>query len=327
MVNFTSEEEQKAYKEFRKVSSQPGQGMNFHLLMKQDGVLKPYSREHQPCQGGEMRKYRSSHPGDCTRPQDGRPGDLQHRFPEGEPVAIGRSYADLNMDRRMIEDILSEGPYRKIGLETTDVISDKDRCLGIVVMNLDVDPTLLVSMFQYINTVGHHHQVYHKMVGYGLTKAEALCSLMLWSHDPRKSFGETYSYYFPTSASIRRIVEGDPHDLSADPNGQTGTFRQRYDYNRPEIQNLFRANKAEGEKVTIWQREMIERQGVKSIPKIAKDYYGPGKDYAYDHVVAESLEEYCRVAKEIITDGMKEALPHIEQSSNDGPTVRAEQAA
>lgn len=311
MVDFTSEEEQKIYKEFRRVCSQSNQGMNFHLLMKEDGVLKIHSRKNQPCQGGEMRKYETSHPGDCTRPLDDRPNDLHHPFPKGEPVAVGRSYRDYNLDRRMVEDILSEGPYRKIGLETTDVISEGDKVLGIVVMNLDVDPTLLVSMLQYINSVGHNHQLYHKMVGYGLTKAEALCAIMLWQYDPTRSFGQTYDYYFPVSASIRRIIEGDPHDLSADPDGKTGTFRQRYDYNRPEVQDLF---KAKGEKVTNWQKEMVGRQGVKEIVTVQPktQYHG---EYTTSLTKAESLEEYCRVAKEIIADGMKEALTQVEQAA------------
>lgn len=39
---------------------------------------------------------------------------------------------------------------------------------------------------------------------------------------------------------------------------------------------------------------------------------GPGLDYKYSLQKAESLEEYCRVAKEVIADEMKQEVK-IEQ--------------
>ena len=72
-------------------------GYNFTLGMFHEDKYKVWKRQNQPCQGGEMRKYGLTHD-DSTRPDDPRPGDLIHPFPDGIPLAVGTNVDKSNFD-------------------------------------------------------------------------------------------------------------------------------------------------------------------------------------------------------------------------------------
>ena len=291
-------------------------GRNFALAMRdEEGYLTVYPREHQPCQGGEMRKYKFKgaydagykegallHGDDCTRPDDPRPGDLCHPFPDGTPEAIAVClYTSQNAD--LMEFFLSDdSPYRKGigGRKNVDIRKSGGRVSGLIFKNTSVDPTVLVNFLQFLQY--DYSTVWPKLISAGMTPSEAAVSLILMgANDGTSIIPETYTYYFPLRASIRRIVEGDPHDLTG------GTFRDRYDYNRPKIQDLFKAGK--GEKVTIWAEELRKRSDVTGM---------------YDTKAFSSVEKYVEAAKEVIREamtpetktevsiGLPEALPIIE---------------
>src|SRR6266498_1067963 len=132
MLNRSIPAEETAYQELLSASKSMT-GVNFALLMRHDDALTVHRRENQPCQGGEMRKYamtygrpeygdpppKALHP-NCTRPQDYRPADLRHPFPNGIPEGVSRCYLDRPRDLTFMQATVSVGPYQKIGLGGTE---------------------------------------------------------------------------------------------------------------------------------------------------------------------------------------------------------------
>lgn len=258
-------------------------GTNFAVCVeKEDGTYSTYSRVNQPCQGGEMRKYFETHGNLCTRPDDKRPGDLRDPFPSGKPVMISRHF-HIHMDfhDETLEAILSPASMYRSCTPKFEFVKDK-KIKGVLFEGLAVDPTGFVNLQQYINSVGRRS--IKTMTTHGLTEQEALLVMMLDTDGPNLVSG-TSDYYFPVSASIRRIMDADFHDLSG------GTFEDGFDYNRPDVQNLF---KAEGDElVTNWYKVMHEFDIF-----IEKE----NTAYGYTHRWKElkSPEAYCETAKEII---------------------------
>lgn len=276
-------------------------GINFALAMRdQDGYLKIYPREDQPCQGGEMRKYKYAgrsdscyvsgkkvelHGDECTRPDDPRPGDLSDPFPDGIPEAVAICLKDRPQNPEMVEFFLSEkSPYRKGHGGRENIVlryNEHGDVSGYVFKNTEIDPTVFVNFLQFLRCQDYR-EMWKTLRGAGMTPQEIAVSFILMGpHDPTHNLVETHSYYFPVKASIRRIVEGDAFDLSG------GTFRNRYDYNRSEVQDLFKARK--GEEVTIWHKEMSERADLTGL-------YGMKK--------FSSLDKYVSAAKEVIADAL-----------------------
>ncbi len=228
-------------------------GTNFALAMRNpDGSVTVYPRQNQPCQGGEMRKYYKTHGDRCTRPKDPRPSDLHKPFPDGVVEGVSLNLGNKSHSMEFAKFLFSsESPYRKAFPSSEDVHFipskyDPEMLQGIIVTNTDIDPTVFVNSLQCFRTLSE--STWKKYVDLGLTKLEAVVTQMLSHNDISAIVGETYTYYFPMNASIRRLMEGDPFDLSG------GTWRDGFDYNRPEIQDLFKAR--EGEKATIFAKEL-----------------------------------------------------------------------
>lgn len=234
-------------------------GANFTLLMEDEGLYKVYERQNQPCQGGEMRKYWSTHGDDCTRPFDHRPGDLKTPFPKGNPVAVAQDMYSYNthigekkieQHNNMIDAIYSsESPYLR-GFGSPESVlkikGDKEMYHRVIYTDTKVDSTLLVNSLQYKNSC--NFDTFRRYIEYGFTTREALALPMLMNTNICESLnpdgstrkiiipGATGTYYFSGHASLRRIFEADANDLTG------GTYYDRYDYNRPEVQDLFMAS-------------------------------------------------------------------------------------
>jgi hypothetical protein len=294
-------------------------GMNFALAMRDhvdgdDDRITVYPRENQPCQGGEMRKYGKRSP---NRPKDPRPGDLHDPFPDGILEGVSIHWQTLPK-KDMIEFLTSqESPYRKgVGPNTEHILDETgERVVGSIFLDTDVDPTVFVNMLQFIRSIDSN--LFKKYRENGLTGAESILCMMLCGSDPEVAFTGTYSYYFPTKASVRWIIEGDHFDLSG------GTYRDGYDYNRPEVQDLF---KARGEEVvTKWYDKMIENGAVKTIetPLLQSDgtpYLKPsGQPYVNRNIKAESFKEYCQIAKKVIEYALRleKARVMIDDAANE----------
>lgn len=216
-------------------------GANFALCMREnDGSLKIHTRENQPCQGGEMRKYGETHK-DCTRPDDPRPGDLRHPFPSGIPEAVSVCLSIVNRNTKPVLEFITgqESPYRSVMKDVR--IIDDGRLIGLVFLDTEVDSTVLVNSIQAIRSLNSvTHGIMQKT---GLDAREAFLFAMSGIHASSKEkeliVCGVYSYYFATNACIRRIWDGIPYDLTG------GTYRDRYDYNRPAVQDLFMARQGE----------------------------------------------------------------------------------
>lgn len=257
--------------------------MNFALCMlKEDGSYSTYSREHQPCQGGEMRKYKETHGDECTQPEDRRPGDLYDPFPTGKPVMVSRHFS-MGMEEGVFDAFhdLEVSPYRR-AIPAFEKIHTDGKLGGVLYEGMSVDPTAFVNLQQAVNS--KRNLKVSNLLNAGLNLQEAVISMML-NGGNLETPASTYSYYFPVSASIRRLIDGDFYDLSG------GTFEDRFDYNRRYVQDLFKAR--DGETVTNFF-ERLQKSGV-----IVQEIVQPGP-YQYYIQKLKSLEAYAEVVRDII---------------------------
>ena len=251
--------------------SRQGYSTGFTILMEHssgNGASKDYSihpRFAQPCQGGDMRKYESSHPGRCTQPHNGRPTDLYNPFPAGKPSALaihtwlnrGSEATDL-----VVEAVMSdESPWRSGFGGRSNVIEYRDEnghIEGFILKNLDVDPTVLVNGLGILNTISH--QNFPTLTSAGLTPNEALAFLMLNGMGGiLTSVVQTYAYRFPPVFSPRRFFDRRPNDLSG------GLYSAGADYNRTYVQDVFLGDKEKGG--IVWQTEMNRLLSGKTVTK------------------------------------------------------------
>lgn len=228
------------------------------LMERED--LSLYVREniHQPCQGGEMRTYAESNgnveedKGDplCTRPGDPRPGDLYCPFPDGTPlaVAIPFRYAANHFMNAMFDDVVFNSlhsPWRSLlhGVPEELTVNNAGKINGVIFNNTDVDSTVLVSLCRYINSeAGGHSRVYNELVKLYPDGDRLLLFIAanFFNNLEGKSIGvrdhnNTYTA-LNGAPDFKRVYEGNPVDLTG------GTFKNRFAYNRPQIDFLFGKN-------------------------------------------------------------------------------------
>lgn len=280
-------------------------GINFALAMRNEaGEIKVYPRENQPCQGGEMRKYGESHPGDCTRPNDRRPTDLRKPFPDGIPEAVAVNLLAGWTSPSDKLDVLIKGlysddsPYQRGFGSATDVeyVMKNDHIHGLIFWNTEVDPTVFVNSLQFLNTFKGQPETYVDLVEAGLTTTEAIaCMVMCNIHPFKQGIGPASTYYFTASPSIWRLLEKKPHDLSG------GTLRDRFDYNRPKVQALFSAG--EGEHSISWPKALKE-QGLQLNEELEADN-GRGGKYRYNNTKKQEPEEFVEAARKVFAAALE----------------------
>jgi hypothetical protein len=204
-------------------------GTNFVLGMQTDeGQLQVWRRPSQPCQGGEMRKYGITHD-DSTRPMDPRPTDLRYPFPDGKPLAVGSRIRNKLNSHLTIDP---ESPYRRAyGDEKNVEIVNTSAGDGFLMLDADlVEPTALVHLLRDSR---------YRVTDYGLPPVANFLFNQLSS---------TMSYLTFTSSiqednggssyiNLKKISKGGI-EASADLSG--GTLGNRFDYNRPDIDSMWR---------------------------------------------------------------------------------------
>lgn len=308
----------KAYEDFRKKTTKMT-GTNFGLLMSRviDGklVFEAHYRNNQPCQGGEMRKYKYHswskcpvkpkpsevpytvpkvpgnylHGESCTRPDDQRPGDLRYPFPEGVVEAVSRNY-DNTYSKSFPLFFNSNSPYRSaFGSEgSLDFVKDKSGNIqSVIFTDTEVDPTVLVNSLQFFNKADH--QTIFKLLALGFTNQEALIIQYLNGdyQGDKPYINTTYSYYFSVEASLRKLFEGTPNDLTG------GLYRDGFDYNRPDIQDLFKADP--GTRSLNWFNEFSHRYKA----KYNRDLVKVG---TYSYTSNVTTDEFVDVTRSIFDD-------------------------
>ena len=290
--------------------SRHSSGISFILMMEHDvpkransyssgTTRKDYSyhpRFDQPCQGGETRKYGSTHP-DCTQPHNSKPGDLHHPFPAGRPSAIsfplsGVEYASADNEAYFNAMFSKNSPWIK-GFGSPDNIrllrNDKNLPYGVIigVKNLNVDPTVMINCIQMLrNSEGSS---FNKLVKDGFTDNEALAVLMLNQGCAGPEVRLTSDYYFCPVFSARRFFGQKPNDLSG------GYYSDRTDYNRTYVQDVFLADPEDNG--IKWQDAMAAELGLK-----------PDK-YGYSPVTAPSTEAFVKAAKAVFAKALENEKP------------------
>ena len=195
--------------------------IGFVLAMEHEDEITIHDRFKQPCQGGETRKYFSTHGDKCTQPENKKPGDLECPFPPGRPVAIAFPLSDTprnELSLRKRDLIISAiSPYRA-GFK--DVTPHKEG-LGFTIMDTHVDPTVMIQGVQHIRSRGGTRDEFGSFEDLDFLFLTSYCG---WFPS---------EYYMHQNLSPRRFYEGKPNDLSG------GSYYDGYDYNRSYNAHLF----------------------------------------------------------------------------------------
>lgn len=221
-------------------------GINFTLLMEKDvGVyyggertdVTIHPRWNQPCYG-ELRKYKSTHPTECTQPKNEKPNDLWHPFPDGTPVAVGTKFLHKPSEASdaLLRFVFSgRSPWLSGIGDPQLVLNEKEHVVGVLMRDTRLDPTVLVNLFNNVKSsllCYGNPKAFLKLIEGGFSEAEAVATILA-TRTPLQHVTQPDGYYTTQRLSLRRIVEQKPRDLTG------GTLRDRFDYNRTELENVF----------------------------------------------------------------------------------------
>lgn len=194
------------------------------LLMEEDGLYYVYDCPSEPCYGF-LRTYGKG----STRPNDPRPGDLPRDFPDGTPVALAVPFPQIKDHTTTKEywDMYFSGflsPYRE-ALKQAELIDNDIQYLGIVFLDTDVDSSVLIQ-FLRVTRYATSENYYKLKTVLPDEKPEDLFKISLCI----SSNGTPRAPHAP----LKKYLDGE---FLPDVTG--GTFRNRYAYNRPEIDYIF----------------------------------------------------------------------------------------
>jgi hypothetical protein len=261
----------------------------FVLAMRNDdGKIELYDRENQPCYG-ELRKYKSTHGDEATQPEN-RPGDLKHPFPVGKPeaLAIGfphwvkleNTYSYNRPPIHLQDDVVEffdylfsdESPFVRGFGGSKNIEWSEDR-RGIVLLDLAIDPTVLVNLLKHIQMCSPNYgssnwDRFSRYKQFGLSFIQAFCAMYTVTYgkgsrwDSGRDIGLrlAHNYVYPTFADFDRIVNQDPVDLTG------GTLADRFDYSRKRLHEIF-YDQHRG--INVYA-EMCKKAGL-TIPRSEKD--------------------------------------------------------
>ena len=185
-------------------------GYNFTLGMYHEGKYKVWKRSQQPCQGGEMRKYGVTHD-DCTRPDDPRPGDLKHPFPDGDPIAVGTRISS----KKSSLFFFPTSPFRRAYTHEDNILKKEE---GFILKDATlVDPTVFVNMVRTMRNITDYVEPLP-------TLEETFFKYLACAHDSGK--------FYLGAGLFKGGVEASK-DLTG------GSLGARYDYNRPQLAEIF----------------------------------------------------------------------------------------
>ena len=213
-----------------------------------------FPRQNQPCYG-ELRKYEKTHKGECTQPGNHKPGDLHSPFPDGTPIGLvvpfPRITKTVKTDRVFRAMFSKDSPWY-IGFKDVSFfnITDSDRIGGVIIDNMEIDPTVLVNALKTLQSFQSPQVVddFCDLVDNGLTENEALAVIMLnGSGSILNGVQPTGGYKAPTQFSAKRFFNKTPNDLTG------GVLRDRIDYNRTDMHKPFWGESTEG--AINWQVE------------------------------------------------------------------------
>ena len=187
-----------------------------------------HNRVNEPCYGF-LRKYRERSP---NRPNDPRPSDLPRDFPDGTPGLLTVMINPFNYEQNksFVDWYFSPtGPYASVCKDIELVVNKGGDLVGVIVHDTDVDATMLIHLFKYSR--------------YLPTKAASAKKLEISKFNENFETPEEFFTYvmmgftdfLPSQSSYNLwyYVHGVP-------SFETGSFKKGFDYNRPQIESLFR---------------------------------------------------------------------------------------
>lgn len=212
------------------------------IIVTDDGI--EHIRQSQPCYG-ELRKYESTHKGDCTQPGNYKPGDLYYPFPNGTPVRLLIKNLYPSLERNLVCEIFfsEESPWIR-GFNSVEFIKDdKGVIKGFDLKDTKIDTTVLVNLLKHLDSC--KAPSLEKYLKSGLTPKESMAIIaMNGGFDIEQSINPPYYYISPKVFSAKRFFSQNPVDLTG------GTLFDRVDYNRTSMQDVFLGNTSDG--ATDW---------------------------------------------------------------------------
>jgi hypothetical protein len=220
---------------------------------KLKGNYSYHKRPDQPCLGGELRKYLKTHGADCTRPEDNRPGDLEHPFPKtGAPAGVAYHFPITEHGKRVIDVMIrADSPWIKafkapeyieyIPVDK-ELLSSWDINNGYVAWGLsintgEIDPTVLVNFLKHVAEAHDMAKVFGEAMDNGLSERDALVIATYghgYSYYDGSGFRETDTYQLSPVSSVKKFIRQETNDLTG------GLWSERYDYNRPAMADVFK---------------------------------------------------------------------------------------
>lgn len=212
-------------------------------ILTMDGD-KHYIRQNQPCYG-ELRKYESTHKGECTQPLNPKPTDLRFPFPEGTPTGLVvpfHSYFEAlypalanGEANDLFETMFSvESPWARGFGKEVSFVKKNNSIVAVKFSDLSLDSTILVNSFKVMQSLIMKVRDFNQLLTMGMNRYEALCVLMLNGVSPKLGISSTDSYSVNPSFSFRRFFERKPKDLTG------GPLSERVDYNRTNMADVFK---------------------------------------------------------------------------------------
>jgi hypothetical protein len=231
--------------------TQDGSRYTWAVLMETGDKYTIHERHSNPCYG-EMRPYATGPAKNgpyepklfpVEQRKVHKPGDLFWPFPEGTPIALAVPLYGEDFEWLFNAEI---SPWRSV-LKDVELVYKADTLRGIVIKDTNVDPTVMVNLFR--TRMNHYCYNYIKSqdTKYGMEIDRIVDCLI--PHGSFKTCG-----VFGFEPDIDLILSGKPNDLS-----DGGTFKQRYAYNRPKQDYLWKGSsfKKVIEKITGKKGEYI----------------------------------------------------------------------
>lgn len=207
---------------------------SFALEMNNEEV---FFRIGRPCYG-ELRKYESTHRGDCTQPKNSKPGDLTgNNFPDGTPTSLALYRGGFNVPREVQDFLFSdESPWVR-GFGGSSNVENHDKF--VLLKDTEFDPTVLVNLLKSLQNSQWHGQPSNLKNMEDLKKAYLINMLSNGNIMPRAWYGFN-TYFVAPNFSMKRYFNQNPMDVTG------GTLKDRVDYNRSELHMTFYTDKSMG---------------------------------------------------------------------------------
>jgi len=212
------------------------------LMLRANGTYDYVARTGQPCVGW-LRVYGKGNlkngywPGDLV--------DARNLFPDGIPVAL--MFALRVQVTSVTTPIVEEGflsptvsPWRSI-LKSFEIIKNNN-LYHTLWTDLDIEPTALVSLFRAVRRAPDYAKKFidirEKYPNLDPKIAFIVAVTLCNSYDgkPEVGINTSNSHMFGGAPDYKRVFNSDPIDWTG------GKFKDRYAYNRPEVDFPFGKN-------------------------------------------------------------------------------------